>query len=308
VFGRWEGPGILPFYCRPEVVGKFAVPVRDLREGSESALFQLFVGLAMYQARRDVLIQRQQRELPGSEARGLVSLATLERRIRGSRCPALVSAVPFDAECSVGKSGGVVDCLARPGARCHVKDATRALNRMGDLGKLPTSAWLHCWRDGRLPELYRAVLAHEPEPLKRADLLVGEFAQVYRVGRKLATLFVSALSVPALACGCTPWFPEVDGNGLVIVDTHVARAVDALQGGGDARSYGDQVDWLRRQAALLDLRWFHPAVPGYSPRLVQQALYSFGSRSNRVARGDGCARGKLECDRCVPSLCPFGAG
>ena len=55
-----------------------------------------------------------------------------------------------------------------------------------------------------------------------------------RVGRKLATMFVSALSTPALAPGLTPWFPDIDGNELVVVDK---RGDDA--GGGGVEEDGE---------------------------------------------------------------------
>lgn len=136
-------------------------------------------------------------------------------------------------------------------------------------------------------------------------MLVERFARVHRVGRKLATMFVSALSTPALVPGLTPWFPDVDGNQLVVVDTNVARAVDALRKPGAPKSYDARERWVREQAAQLDLRELHPDVPSYSPRLVQQALYAFCSRSNRVARGDACAARAVPCAGCAPRLCPF---
>src|SRR5208283_2884813 len=43
-------PGVLPFYCDPDRVGRFAVDPRALAAGEDNALFKLFVGLSMYQA------------------------------------------------------------------------------------------------------------------------------------------------------------------------------------------------------------------------------------------------------------------
>jgi hypothetical protein len=134
---------------------------------------------------------------------------------------------------------------------------------------------------------------------------VERFARVHRVGRKLATMFVSALSTPALAPGLTPWFPGVDGNDLVVVDTNVARAVDALREPGAAKTYDARERWVREQAARLDLREFRPDLPSYSPRLVQQALYAFCAKSNRVARADACSGRAAPCAGCAPALCPF---
>jgi hypothetical protein len=195
-------------------------------------------------------------------------------------------------------------CNAHPGADCHVKDASSLLRRMGDMGKVPTSAWLHLWKNGRLQRELAAVIATDPDPGTRADLLVERFATVYRVGRKLATMFVSALSTPALYPGLTPWFPEIDGSALVVVDTHVAHMVDLLRRGAAETSYESRVRWIRERAARINLQEFHKHLPGYGPRLVQQAIYVYRSKSNRVARGDRCQK-LAPCSECPGRGCPF---
>jgi hypothetical protein len=99
-------------------------------------------------------------------------------------------------------------CGHLPRAACHVKDATLLLRRMGDMGKLPTSAWLHLWKGGALQRELAAVVAAHADPRARADAVVDRFSAVYRVGRKLATMFVSALSTPALAPGAHALVPR----------------------------------------------------------------------------------------------------
>lgn len=304
-FGRSEGPGALPFYCDPRRVGAFAVSRTGLAAGREAVLFRLFVGLSMFQALRDVVIMRQQRTLSSAAVRTLADSAQVCHRLSRNGCPVLRSAHAFDEGCDVFKDGGLVDCRHRPGTTCHVKEATELFNRMGDLGKLPTSAWLHHWKDGGLEKVVHDVIRQEGAPTRRAQLLVERLACVHRVGRKLATLFVSALSTPALAPGLTPWFPEIDGNELVVIDTNVARAVDTWRKPGAPKTYDARAQWICKQAARTDLRQFHPDVPSYSPRLVQQALYAFCSRSNRLARGDACADRATPCDHCAPMVCPF---
>ena len=305
VFAKWEGPGVVPFYCDAERIGHFAIGPRDLASGKEAALFRLFVVMAMFQARRDVVIMDQQREMPREAALSLTSASGFRRRVGSATCEHLASASAFDVGCSVRKSATGVDCDHHPAAPCHVKEATGLLRRMGDMGKLPTSAWLHIGRTGSLTRLLADVVEQEPAPQRRAYLLVERLTSIYRVGEKLATMFVSAVSTPALAPGLTPWFPDVDGNELVVVDTNVARAVDALRDPGAPKTYGARERWVREQASLLDLRRFNPDVPGYSPRLVQQALYAFCSKSNRAAEGDACAVRSTPCAACAPGLCPF---
>lgn len=300
--GRVEGP---PFYCDAARIGAFAVEPNELAAGTDAAIFRLFVTLSMYQALRDVVIMRQQRSLPRASMRVVADVATVKRSIARHACPTLGSVEAFDEGCDVVKDGDDIDCGTCPGESCSVKDATRVFNRMGDMGKLPTSAWLRLWRGGGVKALLDDVCREEPSPTKRAVLLVERFAAVHRVGRKLATMFVSALSTPALAPGLTPWFPKVDGNDLVVVDTNVARAVDSLRAPGAAKTYDARERWVREQAAKLDLRAFGPELPAYSPRLEQEALYAFCSKSNRVARGDACAERCAPCATCAPTLCPF---
>jgi len=301
VYGKWEGPGVLPFYCDAARVGQFAVDVNELAKGERASIFRLLVTLAMFQARPDVRVMAQLRGMTRVRSNSLVSPNTLRRRISANECPCLVNAILFDAECSVTRVGSIVDCTHRPAQYCHVKEASSLLRRTGDMGKLPTSAYIHLW-----PALVSGMLAAGPiaaatGPVERAHAMVRQVSRIYRIGQKLATMFVSALSTPALAPGATPWFPYLDGSALVVVDTNVARAVDALRGPGAAQSYESRAAWVFERAALIDLRVYSPDLPPRSPRLVQQALYTFCSRSNRKARGDLCD--STGCP--ASSLCPF---
>jgi hypothetical protein len=305
IYGRTEGADVPPFYCDPSKVGRFAVQPKEIVSQSEAGLFRLLVGSAMFQARRDVLIMQQQRTISRAGFRDLASALSIQRAIASSTCPKLSSSKEFVTGCDVGKAPTGVDCRFRPGLSCHVKNATIALKRTGDMGKLPTSAWLDLRQGGGFRSLLVRVVRSESTPTGRAKVLVSHLQRVHRVGRKLATMFVSALSTPALASGLTPWFPEVDGNELVVVDTNVSRAIARLSGGHRPRSYERHERWVRQRAAEIDLRTIHPGLPSYSPRLVQQALYRFVSKSNRVASRDPCVAAREPCSSCVPLICPF---
>lgn len=295
----------MPFYGDRLRLGHFAVRPDLLAAGDEKALFRLFVTLAMYQARRDVVIMRQQEAMSRKAVTLLASSTTIGRRIRANPCPVLRSVERFEASCSVRKEGGLVSCSERPHQKCQVKEATVLLNRMADLGKLPTSAWLRLRRGGGFRRQLLEVCREEEDPKRRADLLVARLTAIWRVGRKLATMFVSALSVPALAPGLTPWFPAVDGNELVVVDTNVEQGLVALLGAKTPRGYQTTVSWFRQAAAAIDLRALASRLPPYSPRLVQQAVYAFSSRSNRIARKDRCVGRREACEECVPAVCPL---
>jgi hypothetical protein len=299
VYGRWEGAGIMPFYCDPARVGHFAVDSRALAAGDAAALFRLFVTMSMFQARPDVRIMAQQRSMSRADANSLGSAAVLASRVRAQSCTCFSDARTFDSDCSVFKTSTGVDCEHQPTMGCHVKTASILLRRTGDMGKLPTSAWLHLWPAMGSGSLLADAVTRSSDPRERAFLVVRRLASVYRVGEKLATMYVSSLATPALGQGVTPWFPVLDGAALVVVDTNVARAVDHFTA-GRRTTYGARARWLYAAAKQVDLRAMRSDIPSFSPRLVQQALYSFCSRSNRVSRGDSCSP-------CCPAplLCPI---
>ncbi|MCB9559314.1 MAG: hypothetical protein H6708_02765 [Kofleriaceae bacterium] len=184
-----------------------------------------------------------------------------------------------------------------------MKDATLAIGRMGDMGKLGTLAWLHLRELGGFRQLLQTAAETTATPAAAADHVVEALARVYRIGIKLATMYVSALATPALAPGLTPWWPRLDGNYLVVVDANVGRVIDALRPRG-VGTYAARAAWFRHHAAAIDLRRFHRSWPRTSPRLVQQAVYAFRSRSNRAAAGDSCS-GTRACHAGTPTLCPF---
>ncbi len=296
----------MPFFCDRSKVGSFAVSFAALASGNETATFRLFVALSMYQALRDVVIMRHQRCLHPAQVAAVAGLRTVRHGTRSTACVALRTAREFSVLCNVRRTTSGIDCSRLPGSACHVKTATAVFNRMGDMGKLPTSAFLTAWSRGGVRSLLKEVIDEEFSPTKRASLLVERLGRVHRVGRKLATLYVSALSTPALTPGLSPWFPGVNGNQLLVIDTNVARAVDVLRRGSGARTYSAREAWLRHHSQNIDLREFRKDVPSCSPRIIQQAIYKFCSKSNRAANGDMCSASSLQCAGCVPRLCPFG--
>lgn len=369
VYGQFEGAGTVPFYCDAARVGRFAVDPASLARGDEAAVFGLFVALTMFQSRRDVDIMRKQREMPARAATALVDPRRVQRAVAQSPCERLRDAATFDAGCNVrrtfvrhGATRDAATCDHRPRTPCHVKDASLAIGRMGDLGKLATSAWLHlqtlptalmrpatksdvaAWtatlptraadfaptgngyaamlREVTLPSLNRtavsphagfaglftAICQRYATPAQRAAAMVAAVATFYHVGEKLASMFVAALSTPALAPELTPWFPALDGNSLLVIDTNVARVMDCLRPSG-AKTYAARSAWLRRHAASFDLSTVRADWPAHSPRLMQQALYWYRSRSNREVVGLRCnhdASHDAQLSQfCVLRICPF---
>jgi hypothetical protein len=303
-YGQIEGPGQLPYFADPNRVGRFAVELEELRQRNDAALFRLLVLMGLYQSRRDVDIMSMQRTMPARAVDALASTRRLRLLVAQNRCEHLRTAAAFDSSCDVHRviARETASCGHRPRSRCHVKDATLAIRRMNDMGMLPTSAWLLVGPKG-LGSWFDHACAATSSPTERARLLAARLATIRRIGPKLAAMYVSALSVPELTPGFAPWWPEVDGSRLVVVDANVARLIDHLRRGRGPRTYERMASWLIAVADRIDLRALQGGLPASSPRLVQQALYVFRSRSNRVERRDGCAT--RPCNSCPSLACPF---
>jgi hypothetical protein len=301
-YGRWEGPGCTPFYASPAHVGTFAVDLDLLRARCDAELFKLFVLLGFYQARRDTLVMRLQRNLSATTVKELSSSSRLGSLVGNHYCERLESARSFESGCALKANDGVVECEAHPGRACHVKQASLAFRRMADMGKLPTSAWFHIGQFG-IGAIFAAVCKETKSPKERAGRLVQRLATVHRVGQKLASLYVTILCTPELQPGFSPWSPECDGSNTLVLDTNVlqvARAILSLSGNA---SYSAVQAAFLRVAMEIDLKELSRKLPNKSPRLVQQAVYVFRSRSNRIAMADACAR--AGCHSCPSDMCPF---
>ncbi len=306
IYGVVEGPGILPWYCDVERIGHFALdPSRLLGRPTASSLFKLFITMTMFQAFRDVVITQRQRAMTWDQARDLTSLLRILNKIDGHRCRALSDAETFPLACDVYKSAGQVDCHRHPGQECPVKRASQLLRRMGDMGKLPVSAALLHRQEGLLALQLQRILESPDQPAQRANYLIGNLTKVFRVGTKLAMMWTSALSTPSLAPGLTPFFPAIQGDELVVIDTNVSQSISILTGTRTGLTYQAQAHWLQRQARKVDLQAFDSRVASYSPRMVQQALYWFRSKFNRLAIADPCRGKSSKCQTCCPRLCPF---
>jgi hypothetical protein len=303
-FGRWEGPGVRPYYADPARVGRFAVDLDAVAARDPDALFQVLVTLAAYQSRRDVDIMAIQRAMPARKAAAMTSSRRLQVLVENSPCRNLRDASTFDRACDVRRdfARNRATCDTRPRTACHVKDATSAIGRMGDLGKTPTSAWLHLGPSG-LARWFADACAADRDPHARAVAMVQRVAAIYRIGVKLASMFVSALSVPELGIGVAAWSPELDGSRIIVVDTNVGHAIRSWRRGRGADTYAAHARWFVAAANEINLSLLGAGLPRSSPRFVQQAVYVFRSRSNRIAHGDTCA--DAPCVGCPSPLCPF---
>jgi hypothetical protein len=302
-YGTWEGPARLPFFADTRRVGSFAVDLDALRAREDRALFKLLVQFSFFQSRRDVDMMDRQASMRVDVARELTSTSRLRSLMVARRCELLATAADFDDGCDVRRDfrNDTATCGYRPRTACHVKRASIAIGRMHDMGKMPTSAWLHLGPEGFRGMIAR-ICADVRDPRGRARAFARALTAIHRIGPKLASMFVSALSVDELHPGFAPLAPEIDGRELVVVDTNVRRVLQAISPSYPS-SYDAQVEHLLALARAIDLRKFRCELPRYSPRLVQQALYVFRSESNRRTVADPCAASP--CASCPSALCPF---
>lgn len=120
-----------------------------------------------------------------------------------------------------------VECAWLLGHACPVKDASGALKRYGDFGKVPFSLALlpAAYGLGTLADFHARALEAAATPRARAIWLEAALCGVWRVDKKIADLFLSAVSNPDLTPGITPWRRGVDWRYFVVIDRHVVRAL-----------------------------------------------------------------------------------
>lgn len=305
IYGKIEGRAVLPWYCDPAKVGYMAVDPHELaQEPSADTLFKLFVTMTMFQGYRDVVIFQRQRAMTVVQAENFTNLNLLAQAIDEHPCQAMFDADTLLNHCDVHLTARRIDCLRYPKLACPVKQASEQYHRMGDMGKLPISALLYHQQTGLFGKQLKGIIGTRDQR-RRAPLALASIRKVYRVGPKLANMWLSALSTPSLAPGLSPLFPAINGEQLVVIDTNVSQAIQLLTRSTVRASYQSQATWLHRHAKTIDLTSFATDLPSYSPRMLQQTLYWFRSRSNRQAIGDPCSREPGNCRNCAPRLCPF---
>ena len=123
---------------------------------------------------------------------------------------------------------------------------------------------------------------------------------------KIAAMFLSAVTNPALSSGLAPWAEGVDASAFVVIDSNVDLFLKAI-GYPGPWTYGARRAFIQRLARRVPLDELKPGLARYNPRLVQQALYMFMSVSNRRDSARDCgALGWSACQACpraVSSLC-----
>lgn len=301
-------------YCDRRHVGAFAVQREALRRGEAGALFQVLVATTLFQRQTDQQVLRILRSIPPGAVEELGSVERLLELVDEGPCPLMRSLEVLRTGCDLGKDPRTKSgrCSARPRTRCHLKRHTEVLRRYGHFGKVPTSLALMLRELGvdSLPDLYRLVLESTPDPLSRALLLEEALSSAWRVNKKIACMFLSAVANPDLSPGLSPWSEGLDWTHFVVVDSNVDLFLGRIgyQGGAD---YEARRGFIQRLAQAVNLAEFVPGLSAYNPRLVQQAIYLSMSTSNRRTAPDDCMYlGQSMCRNCpghLSRICPVRA-
>lgn len=304
-------PGTVAMFMDPARVGHFAVERDELKRGEPSALFRLLVATTMFQRRQDVQIMRVLRGISAGDAHELTTAGVL-RHLATERagCERARTNPDLLGRCDLAKDpAGQGTCGEAPNADCYLKRHTVLLKRYGHFGKVPTSIAHAVAESGArdLRDLRRRVLRTTRCPGERARLLETHLSTAWRVSTKIACLFLSAVSNPDLSKGTAPWARGVDWTRFVVIDSNVDLFLSEVGYSGtgvyDARR--EFVCSLARRIRLDELR---PTLRRYNPRLVQQALYVFMSKSNRRSIAQDCGTGApsvcQSCPQSVQTSCP----
>ena len=293
--------GMIGTFCRVETVGSVAVDRESLECGSDEALFRLFVTVAMFQRLRDETVMHILRSLSPPDAFELTSLASLHKLSSGCLCPNARTNQGIIANCNLTKDQrGQGTCNYAPQMSCYLKRHTQLLRRYGHFGKMPTSAALTVLdHGGSMRELRRRVFDAVVDPRARAIALECALSEVWRVGNKLANMYLSLVAAPNMGLRRPPWGEGLDWTWFVVVDRNVDLFLASI-GYSNGGTYEARSAFVRALAEHINLRDLDANLPSVHPRLVQQAMYLFMSSSNRAKAPDDCS--VLGADAC--SVCP----
>jgi len=282
-------------------IGAFAVDPVAVQEQDEEAMFRMLVTCAMFQQKRDVEVMKILRGIDPEDVWQMTTAHTLVELTDASPCAHAKSADALRTACDLGKDAdtkrGV--CKTHPWAACFLKRHTELLRRWGYFGKVPAALALMVQEQGgSLGAVYRrAVREHPGDPRGAAKALEASLCMGWRVHKKIANLYLSAMANPDFFHD-PPWAEGVDWAWFVCIDTNVMAFLDAI-GYAGADDYDSRRRFIMRLSGRVELDAWDARLKAYNPRLVQQAMYLFMSTSNRRALPVDCMHsGVAACARC----------
>jgi hypothetical protein len=102
-------------------------------------------------------------------------------------------------------------------------------------------------------------------PAERAALLERAVMRVWRVSRKVAAMFLSAVSNPDLGSIAAPWSTGIDWTRFIVIDSNVDRLLGLL-GYGRMASYDARQEVICKLAGDVRLDEIKPGLRAYNPR------------------------------------------
>jgi hypothetical protein len=293
-------------FCSRDRVGHFAVNAQSLAMGDGEALFRLLVTMTMFQRRSDLQIMRVLRGISAEDAKEMTDADTLLGLASKIDCPHIRDLTTLKTHCDLSKDpvtkrGG---CSQRFNTPCHLKRHTELLKRYGHFGKVPTSAALNLRSFGAnsLAELKRQVWDRIDCPARRATALEESITRSWRVSEKIAAMFLSAVTNKALSGDLAPWTDGIDTGHFVVVDSNVDLFLKVI-GYSGPMTYRARREFVQRLARRVPLNHYYAGLESYNPRIVQQALYMFMSKSNRLGSELDCSHdGPARCTGCPMTL------
>ena len=311
---RSVDPGMPEFFWDSDRLGAFAIDPVSFLEGEEEAMFRVLITCVMFQQRRDTDVMAILRGIGAEDAAELTTSEALLRRADQCACEHAKSAEALRVSCDLYKNLETKKgaCHVRPWEACFLKRHTELLGRWGFFGKVPVSLALTLREraEGTLTSLYRQAVREASHEREAAIMLEDALCQAWRIHKKIANLFLSTVTNPDLFHD-PPWGEGVDWRWYVAIDTNVDAFLKAI-GYGGAGSYEARRRFLFALSERVPLDEYEPGLQRYNPRIVQQAMYLFMSRSNRRALVRDCAQGATPgvcqmCDAALRTICSLDA-
>ena len=276
--------GLIPMFCNSAIVGHFAVEKDQIASGEPTALFKLLTTVVMFQRLRDSHVLGILRKISLEDTLELTSMDKLIYQAKACVCARPKTNQGLIQLCDLSKDDvtkrGV--CSVAPDYACYLKRHTELLRRYGHFGKVPTSAALVISEFGDLNQLREKVFAKSSDLHERAMLLEQALSKAWRISHKIAAMYLSILTVPNLGLDIAPWSHGIDWRHFVVIDGNVDAFLNNIKYSG-SHTYAARRAFVQKLAKGVNLSTYNPALVDYNPRLVQQAMYIYMSKSNRMA-------------------------
>ena len=298
-------------YADPRRVGAFAVDLAALRAGRPDALYRALFATVLFQAMRDVQVQGILRSVSAARADELADPSALFALTASSPCSCLGNLASLRG-CTLTKDrstrAGI--CSTRPEAACVLKEHTEILGRFGHFGKVPIGLAYAIREAGAedLGHLY-AIATRDRDRREASGWMLRALSRAWRVNRKLASMFLSLVANPDVLEGA-PWSSGLDWTQFVVLDTNTDRFLRKI-GYLGPWTYSARQRFIANLSERVHLDGHDASLRRFNPRIVQQAMFLFMSRSNRRDALADCSRsapsGCRSCPAVTRKICDFSA-